>query len=69
MLTFKKISIKFGRDNGNYINSVLINFVYTALIVPALLFAKDPLISRYWFFFLIVIYLLIYSRLYRLTKN
>ena len=69
MLTFKKISAKFGRDNGNYINSVVINIVYSALIAPALLFAKDPLISRYWFFFLILIYLLIYSRLYRLTKN
>ena len=69
MLTFKKISIKFGGNNGNYINSVVINIVYSALIVPALLFAKDPLISRYWFFFLIAIYLLIYFRLYRLTKN
>ena len=69
MLTFKKISINFGRNNGNYINSVVINIVYSALIVPALLFAKDPLISRYWFFFLIIIYLLIYFRLYRLTKN
>ena len=69
MLTFKKISTKFGINNGNYINSVVINIVYSALIVPALLFAKDPLISRYWFFFLIIIYLLIYFRLYRLTKN
>ena len=69
MLTFKKISIKFGRNNGNYINSVAINIVYSVLTVPALLFAKDPIISRYWFFFLIIIYLFIYFRLYRLTKN
>ena len=69
MLTFEKISVKFGRDKGNYLNSVLINTVYSILVVPALLFAKDPLLSRYWFFCLIIIYLLIYFRLYRLTKN
>ena len=69
MLTFEKISSKFGKNKGNYINTVVINIVYSVLVVPSILFAKDPLISRYWFFFLIVIYVLIYSRLYRLTKN
>ena len=69
MLTFEKISNKIGRDKGNYINSLVINTVYSVLVVPSLLFAKNPLISRYWFFFLIIIYLLIYFRLYRLTKN
>ncbi len=69
MLTFKKISSKFGANKGNYINSIMINIVYSALVLPTLLFAKDPLISRYWFFFLIIIYLLVYYRLYRLTKN
>ena len=69
MLTYKKILSKFGKNKGNYINSVLINIVYSALVVPSIIFAKDPLISRYWFFFLIIIYLLIYYRLYRLTKN
>jgi hypothetical protein len=38
-------------------------------VSPALIFAKNPMISRYWFFSLIIIYLLIYLRLYRLTKN
>ena len=69
MLIFKKISFIFGKDNGNYANSVIINSVYLFLILPALIFAKDTVISRYWFFSLIVIYLLIYLRLYRLTKN
>ena len=69
MITFEKISFKFGKNKGNYLNSIMINIVYSVLVVPALLFAKDPLISRYWFFFLIIIYLLIYFRLYRLTKN
>ena len=69
MLTFKKISFNLGKNKGNYINSIIINIVYFTLVIPALCFAKDPMISRYWFFFLIVIYLIIYFRLYRLTKN
>jgi UDP-GlcNAc:undecaprenyl-phosphate/decaprenyl-phosphate GlcNAc-1-phosphate transferase len=69
MLTFKKISSIFGKDKGNYINSIIINLSYLLLVLPALIFAKNPLISRYWFFSLIIIYLLIYLRLYRLTKN
>ena len=69
MLSYQIMSNKFGRDKGNFLNSMLINFIYLILVLPALFFAKDPLISRYWFFSLIVIYLLIYLRLYRLTKN
>ena len=69
MLSFKKISSILGKDKGNFINSIVINFAYLMLVLPALFFSKDPVISRYWFFSLIVIYLLIYSRLYRLTKN
>jgi UDP-GlcNAc:undecaprenyl-phosphate/decaprenyl-phosphate GlcNAc-1-phosphate transferase len=69
MLTFKKISSTFGKDKGNYINSIIINLVYLFLVLPALIFAKNPMISRYWFFSLIIIYLVIYLRLYRLTKN
>ena len=69
MLTFKKISLTFGKDKGNYINSIIINLAYLLLVLPALIFAKNPTISRYWFFSLIIIYLLIYLRLYRLTKN
>ena len=69
MLIYEKISSIFGKDKSNYINSIVINLVYLALVLPAIYFAKDPVISRYWFFSLIAIYLLIYIRLYRLTKN
>ncbi len=69
MLTFEKISMIFGKDKGNYLNSVVINLVNFIFILPAFIFAKNPMISRYWFFSLILIYLLIYLRLYRLTKN
>ena len=69
MLIYKKISLIFGKDKGNYINSIIINSVYFVLVLPAVYFAKSPVISKYWFFSLIAIYLLIYLRLYRLTKN
>ena len=69
MLTYERISLGYGKDKGNYINSIMINLVCFLLVLPAVYFAKDPVISRYWFFSLIVIYLLIYLRLYRLTKN
>tara|TARA_B110000211_G_C13696031_1_gene385278 strand:- start:5 stop:286 length:282 start_codon:yes stop_codon:yes gene_type:complete len=69
MLIYEKISSIFGKDRGNYMNSIVINSVYFILILPAVYFAKDPVISRYWFFSLMAIYLLIYLRLYRLTKN
>ncbi|MDC0437670.1 hypothetical protein OAL84_01290, partial [Pelagibacteraceae bacterium] len=69
MLIYDRVSLIFEKDKGNFMNSVIINFVYLILVLPALVFAKEPVISRYWFFSLIVIYLLIYFRLYRLTKN
>ena len=69
MLVFKKVSIIFGKDKGNYINSLIINLGYLSFVLPAFVFAKDPMISRYWFFSLMAIYLVIYLRLYRLTKN
>ena len=69
MLVFKKVSFIFGKDKGNYINSLIINLGYLSFVLPAFVFAKDPVISRYWFFSLMAIYLVIYLRLYRLTKN
>lgn len=69
MLCFYKISSIYGRDKGNYLNSIIINLFYLILILPGLYLLNDPLLSRYWFFILLLIYLIIYSRLYRLTKN
>ena len=69
MLIFKNVSFIFGKEKGNYINSLIINLGYLSFVLPAFVFAKDPMISRYWFFSLIIIYLAIYLRLYRLTKN
>ena len=69
MLCFYKISSRFGKSKGNYLNSIIINLFYLILIMPGLYLSYDPQLSRYWFFILLLIYLLIYSRLYRFTKN
>ncbi len=69
MLCFKKINKVFGPERGNYINAVVINCVFLALILPSVYFADNSLVCKYWFFSLIIIYLLVYFRLYRLTKN
>ena len=69
MLTFIKISKIFGKNKSNYINSILINFIFAILVLPSIYFADNSLICKYWFFSLILIYTLIYIRLYRLTKN
>ena len=69
MLTFIKISKTFGQDKSNYINSIVINFIFAILVLPSIYFADNSLICKYWFFSLIFIYTLVYSQLYRLTKN
>ena len=69
MLSFYKISNIYGKNKGNYLNSLIINLLYFTLIIPGLYLLNDPQLSKYWFFILLLIYLIIYSRLYRLTKN
>ena len=69
MLVFIKISNVFGQDKSNYINSIIINLIFSILVLPSVYFADNSLICKYWFFSLIVIYTIIYMRLYRLTKN
>ena len=69
MLSFYKISNSYGKIKSNYLNSIVINLFYLILIIPGLYLLNDPQLSRYWFFALLLIYLVIYSRLYRFTKN
>ena len=69
MLSFVKISETFGRDKGNYVNSIFINSIFSLFVLPSIYFADNSLICKYWFFSLILIYTLVYFRLYRLTKN
>ncbi len=69
MLSFNRISNIYGKDKGNYLNAIIINIVYLILIIPGLYFLDNPQLSRYWFFILMLVYLIIYSRLYHFTKN
>ena len=69
MLSFYKISKVYKKNKSNYLNSIIINSLYLILITPGLYLLNDTQLSRYWFFILLFIYLIIYSRLYRLTKN
>ena len=69
MLSFYKISHIYGLNKANYLNSIIINFIYLILIIPGLYLSDNPQLSRYWFFILLLVYLMIYLRLYRLTKN
>ena len=68
MLSYYKISLIFGKSKGNFLNSIFINSVYLILVLPGLYFIESPLMSKYWFFILLIIYTIIYVRLYRLTK-
>ncbi len=69
MLSFIKISEVLGKIRGNYINSIIINSIFCILVLPSIYFSDNGLICKYWFFSLVLIYVLIYVRLYRLTKN
>ena len=69
MLSYYKISKIFGKEKANFLNSIFINTIYFVLVIPGLLLIDSPILSRYWFFLLLLIYIIIYSRLYRLTKN
>jgi len=69
MLVFrllKKVKIS---DNNNYLTSVVINFFYAFLILPAVLLNDNGLFCRILFFVLIGLYTLIYINIYSAQKN
>ncbi len=69
MLSYYKISELLGENKANFLNSLVINAIYLILVLPGLYFLNNPILSRSWFFITLLIYLIIYFRLYRLTKN
>ena len=60
-------SLKF--KDSNYLNSLLINSIYTSLILPAVFFQYNGLICKYWFFSLLILYIIFYSLLYSFAKK
>ena len=69
MLIFKSLKIKTKIKDCNYLTSLAINAAYIILILPSILMRDNASFAMYWFFSLLVIYLLIFSRLYSFIKK
>ena len=69
MLLYKWVSSSKKKDSSNYLTSILINSSYLFLQIPFFYFQNNGLISRYWFFSLIILYTIIYFRLYSFSKK
>ncbi len=69
MLLYKYLNIKMKLNDLNYINSLYINFAYCVLVLPSIIFMNNGVICKYWFFSLLVVYLIIYLRLYSFIKK
>ncbi len=67
MLIFRKLKF-LSIKNANPITGLIINLAYVSLILPALFNMFDPSFCRYWFFFLILIYSLIFYYFYKSEK-
>ena len=59
MLSYYKIS-KFMEKIKVIFKFNYNKFCYLILIIPGLYFFDNPMLSRYWFFILLIIYLIIY---------
>ena len=62
---FKKNKTKL---NSNYTVSIYINLIYLLLIIPGIIFMSNGIFCRYYFFFLLFIYLYFYKILYEKVK-
>ena len=69
MLLYRRISGSKKKESSNYLTSTLINLTYLSLQVPLFYFQNNGLISRYLFFLLIILYTIIYFRLYSFSKK
>ena len=69
MLVFKYFDKIKGLKNSNPITSVIINFSFVLMVIPALLFRENGLFCRYWFLIQLIIYLFIYLKFYNFTKK
>tara|TARA_Y100000992_G_scaffold232952_1_gene163868 strand:- start:114 stop:1160 length:1047 start_codon:yes stop_codon:yes gene_type:complete len=63
MLIHKKMIKK------NYLTSLFINVIYLFLIMPGFYFMENPLISRIWFFSLLIFYLISYYLISRKSNT
>ena len=69
MLTYSFLANSLKFKDSNYLNSLLLNVIYTSLILPAVFFQDNGLICKYWFFSLLILYIVFYSLLYSFAKK
>ncbi len=69
MLSYQAIKIKRGEKDCNYLNSIMVNFIYCLCVLPSILIKENGILCKYWFFALIVIYILTYLRLNSFLKK
>ena len=69
MLSYKVIKLKNTGKDRNYLNSIVINFTYSLLVLPSIFIKENGLLCKYWFLALIIIYILLYFRLNSFLKK
>ena len=69
MLSYKVIKLKNTGKDRNYLNSIVINFTYSLLVLPSIFIKENGLLCKYWFLALIIIYILLYLRLNSFLKK
>ena len=69
MLLYNFLSKSGKFKDNNYLNSVLINLIYSCLILPVIFFSENGLICKYWFFSLLAVYTVFYYLLYSFAKK
>ena len=69
MLLYRCLDKSGKFKDSNYLCSVIINLIYFSLILPAIFFKENPLFCRFWFFFLLIVYVSIYFRVYSFVKK
>ena len=68
MLIYKILNYKNNRL-ANPLTSLIINFAFFLMMIPLLYFRENGLFCRYWFIFQILMYILVYLKLYNFTKK
>ena len=69
MLSYKFVKLKFSVKDCNYLNSLVVNFTYSLLVLPSFFIKENGLLCKYWFLSLIIIYLWTYFRLNSFLKK
>ena len=69
MLSYRKLKALKQIKDCNYINSLIVNFIYLIVISPSIYFMNNGILCRYWFFSLLILYIIFYSRLYSFVKK